>query len=95
MKVRELIFKDMGKNLIRTILDDHRDAALYKAAANQFLDMICYEKSPYYNTGVELIDKLGNEIDSLKKENLYLKQENVRLTKLVNQLNSMINKKCQ
>ena len=85
----------MGKNLIRTILDNHRDAALYKAAANQVLDMICYEKSPYYNTGVELIDKLGNEIDSLKKENLYLKQENVRLTKLVNQLNSMINKKCQ
>ena len=59
MKVRELIFKDMGKNLIRTILDNHRDAALYKAAANQFLDMICYEKSPYYNTGVELIDKLN------------------------------------
>ena len=45
MKVRELIFKDMGKNLIRTILDDHRDAALYKAAVNQFLDMIRYEIS--------------------------------------------------
>ena len=40
MKVRELIFKDMGKNLIRTILDDHRDAALYKAAVNQFLAML-------------------------------------------------------
>lgn len=91
MKVRELNFKDMGKSLIRTILDDHRDAALYKVAVNQFLDMIRYEKSPYYNTGVELIDKLGSEIDSLKKENLYLKQENVRLTKLVNQLNSMLN----
>lgn len=85
----------MGKNLIRTILDNHRDAALYKAAVNQFLDMIRYEKSPYYNTGVELIDKLGNEIDSLKKENLYFKQENVRLTKLVTQLSSMIYKKCQ
>lgn len=95
MKVRELNLKDMGKNQIRTILDDHRDAALYKEAVNQFLDMIRYKKSPYYNTGVELRDKLGNEIDSLKKENLYLKQENVRLTKLVNQLNSMINKKCQ
>lgn len=85
----------MGKNLIRTILDDHRDAALYKAAANQFLNMIRYEKSPYYNTGVELIDKLGSEIDSLKRENQSLKQENVRLTKLVSQLDSMINKKYQ
>lgn len=96
MKVRELNFKDMGKNLIRTILDDHRDAALYKAAANQFLAMLTLDNiSPYYNTDDHLLDSIGLKILRLKMENQSLKQENVRLTKLVSQLDSMINKKYQ
>lgn len=31
---RELNFKNIEKNLIRTLLDNHRDAALYRTAAN-------------------------------------------------------------
>lgn len=87
MKVRELIFKDMGKNLIRTILDDHRDAALYKAAANQFLAMLTLDNiSPYYNTDDHLLDSIGLKILRLKMENQKLKEE-ISLLKKTNQTN--------
>lgn len=87
MKVRELIFKDMGKNLIRTILDDHRDAALYKAAANQFLAMLTLDNiSPYYNTDDHLLDSIGLKILRLKMENEALSKENLELKKVVYQL---------
>lgn len=66
----------MGKNLIRTILDDHRDAALYKAAASQFLAMLTLESiPPYYNTDDQLLDCIGHEILRLKMENQELKEE--------------------
>ena len=87
MKVRELILKDMGKNLIRTILDDHRDAALYKAAANQFLAMLTLDNiSPYYNTDDHLLDSIGLKILRLKMENEALSKENLELKKFVYQL---------
>ncbi len=87
MKVRELILKDMGKNLIRTILDDHRDAALYKAAANQFLAMLTLDNiSPYYNTDDHLLDSIGLKILRLKMENEALSKENLELKKVVYQL---------
>lgn len=87
MKVRELIFKDMGKNLIRTILDDHRDAALYKAAANQFLAMLTLDNiSPYYNTDDHLLDSIGLKILRLKMKNEALSKENLELKKVVYQL---------
>lgn len=87
MKVRELIFKDMGKSLIRTILDDHRDAALYKAAANQFLAMLTLDNiSPYYNTDDHLLDSIGLKILRLKMENEALSKENLELKKVVYQL---------
>ena len=87
MKVLELIFKDMGKNLIRTILDDHRDAALYKAAANQFLAMLTLDNiSPYYNTDDHLLDSIGLKILRLKMENEALSKENLELKKVVYQL---------
>jgi hypothetical protein len=87
VKVRELIFKDMGKNLIRTILDDHRDAALYKAAANQFLAMLTLDNiSPYYNTDDHLLDSIGLKILRLKMENEALSKENLELKKVVYQL---------
>ena len=86
VKVRELIFKDMGKNLIYTILDDHRDAALYKAAANQFLAMLTLNQSIYYNTDDQLLDCIGTKIALLIMQNNALKAENERLTELVSQL---------
>lgn len=87
MKVRELKLKDMGKNLIRTILDDHRDAALYKAAANQFLAMLTLDNiSPYYNTDDHLLDSIGLKILRLKMENEALSKENLELKKVVYQL---------
>lgn len=87
MKVRELNLKDMGKNLIRTILDDHRDAALYKAAANQFLAMLTLDNiSPYYNTDDHLLDSIGLKILRLKMENEALSKENLELKKVVYQL---------
>lgn len=87
VKVRELILKDMGKNLIRTILDDHRDAALYKAAANQFMAMLTFDNiSPYYNTGDHLLDCIGLKILRLKMENETLSKENLELKKVVYQL---------
>ena len=90
MKVRELIFKDMGKNLIRTILDDHRDAALYKAAANQFLAMLTLDNiSPYYNTDDHLLDSIGLKILRLKMENEALSKENLELKKVVYQLDKI------
>lgn len=87
MKVRELNLKDMGKNLIRTILDDHRDAALYKAAVNQFLAMLTLDNiSPYYNTDDHLLDNIGLKILRLKMENEALSKENLELKKVVYQL---------
>ena len=87
MKVRELNLKDMGKNLIRTILDDHRDAALYKAAANQFLAMLTLDNiSPYYNIDDHLLDSIGLKILRLKMENEALSKENLELKKVVYQL---------
>nr|DAG50798.1 MAG TPA: hypothetical protein [Caudoviricetes sp.] len=77
----------MGKNLIRTILDDHRDAALYKAAANQFLAMLTLDNiSPYYNTDDHLLDSIGLKILRLKMENEALSKENLELKKVVYQL---------
>ena len=76
----------MGKNLIRTILDDHRDAALYKATANQFLAMLTLNQSIYYNTDDQLLDCIGTKIALLIMQNNDLKAENERLTELVSQL---------
>ena len=77
----------MGKNLIRTILDDHRDAALYKVAANQFLAMLTLDNiSPYYNTDDHLLDSIGLKILRLKMENQKLKEE-ISLLKKTNQTN--------
>lgn len=74
----------MAKGIIRTILDNHRDIAIFEAAANQYLSLLTIDNSLYYNVNNILLDSIGHSIISLKMKNKALEQEIERLKKVNN-----------